>query len=228
MELIVEGSKVLKDLLHKASWVDQVGDAEVIGVILLSEAWSRHSHDAGLVHHLHAIDEVGLLALLLCTIDELLWEVDTREAIHSTLDLRARHLVHIVEGAGKESSPLLQTSKDSASLLLIQINTRGGLTTDKRWIDHKIDGDLPDSVWAKFNRFKFVEDLLGAIGQVVGLHVATTESTLSKHTFRYRVHWNELYLLVERCTHLVQYTPHRQEFSAFFVDVFLIDFISHN
>ena len=38
MELIVEGSKVLKDLLHMASWVDQVGDAEVIGVILLSEA----------------------------------------------------------------------------------------------------------------------------------------------------------------------------------------------
>ena len=72
--------------------------------------------------------------------------MNTREAIHSALDLRARHLVHIVEGARKESSPLLQTGEDSTSLLLIQINTLGGLTTDKRWIDHKIDSDLPDSV----------------------------------------------------------------------------------
>ena len=107
MEFIVEGCEVLKDLLHVARWVDQVGDAEVICAFLLSEAWSGHSHNAGLIHHLHAVDEVGLLALLLGAIDELLREVYAREAIHGTLDLCACHLVHIIEGAGKEGSPLL-------------------------------------------------------------------------------------------------------------------------
>ena len=107
MEFIVEGGEVLKDLLHVARWVDQVSDTEVICALLLSEAWSGHSHNTGLVNHLHAVDEVGLLALLLCTIDKLLREVHAREAIHSALNLRARHLVHIVEGFSKEGSPLL-------------------------------------------------------------------------------------------------------------------------
>ena len=228
MELIVEFLQIFKDLLHVACWVDQVGDAEVICAFLLSEAWSGHGHDAGLVHHLHAVDEVGLLALLLCTIDELLREVDTREAIHGALDLRARHLVHIVEGVRKEGSPLLETVKDRVSLWLVQVNTLSGLTADKWWVDHEIDGDLSDSVRAKLDRFKFVENLLGTIGQVVGLHVATAESTLSKHTFRYGVHWNELYFIVERRTHLVQNTPHWQELFALFVDVLLIDLVSHD
>ena len=102
MECIVERLKIIKDLLHAARWVDQVGDAEVVGAFLLSKARPRHSHDTRLVHHLHAVDEVGLLALLLCTVNELLREVHAREAIHGALDLRARHLVHIVEGVCKE------------------------------------------------------------------------------------------------------------------------------
>ena len=114
--------------------------------LLVVRSLIRAGHDASLVHHLHAIDEVGLLALLLCTIDELLREVHTREAIHGALDLRARHLVHIVEGVRKEGSPLLETVKDSVSLLLVQVDALSRLAANKWWVDHEIDGDLSDSV----------------------------------------------------------------------------------
>ena len=71
MEIIVELFKTVKHLLHVASWVHQVCDSEMVRACCLSESRAWHCHNASLVHHLEAVDKVGLLALLFGLLDEL-------------------------------------------------------------------------------------------------------------------------------------------------------------
>ena len=107
VELVIELFEILEDFGHVAGGVDQVGDAEVIGAFLLSESWPWHRHDARLVNHLHAVDEVRGLSLLLGIVNELLWEVDLGEAIHGSFNLCARDLLHVVERIGQQLGALL-------------------------------------------------------------------------------------------------------------------------
>ena len=97
VELLIELLEVLKDPLHVTRRVDQVGDAEVVSPLLLSETRPWHCHYTCLVHHLHAVDEVRLFALLVTVVDKLLRKMDLREAVHSSFDLCARDLLHIIE-----------------------------------------------------------------------------------------------------------------------------------
>jgi len=100
VELVIELFEVVKDFGHVAGGVDQVGDAEVIGVFLLSEPRPWHSHNARLVHHLHAVDEVRGLSLRFGIVNELLREMNLGEAIHGSFNLCARDLLHVVESIG--------------------------------------------------------------------------------------------------------------------------------
>ena len=72
MELFIEFLEVFEHSLHMRGWRDQVCDPEMVSAVSLTEARARNGHDAGLVHHFHAVDEVWLLALVLCILEELL------------------------------------------------------------------------------------------------------------------------------------------------------------
>lgn len=109
VEFVVELLQFLQNLLHVARRVHQVCDAEVVRALLLPEARAWHGHDASLVNHLHAVDEVWLLALPLGLVDKLLTEVDLREGVHGALDLCATHLLHVVERVGEELGALFQS-----------------------------------------------------------------------------------------------------------------------
>ena len=97
VEFIIELFQVIQHLLHMTSWIDQVGDSEVVSALLLPETGPWHGHNSRLVYHLETVNEVGSLAKLLSLIDELLTEVDLREPVHGPFNLRARHLLHIIE-----------------------------------------------------------------------------------------------------------------------------------
>jgi len=94
----------------------------MIGAFLLSEAGAGHRHDSSFVHHLHAVDEVWLFAQFLTVINKFLREVNLREAVHSSFDLCARDLRHIVKGIGQELSSLFQVVKDFAPLFVVEID----------------------------------------------------------------------------------------------------------
>ena len=119
VEFVVKGFEGLQHLLHVRGRVDQVGDAEVIGVLLLAESASWHCHDTCLVDHLHAVDKVRLLALRVGIVDELLGEVDAGEAIHCTFDLSARDLLHLVKGVGQKLSSFLHSIEDVLLLAVV-------------------------------------------------------------------------------------------------------------
>ena len=102
MEVLVEFLEVLKDLLHVTGWVNQVGDAEVVSALLLSETRAWHRHNSSFVNHLKAVNEVRCLALLFSLVDKLLTEVDLWEAVHGAFDLRTSYLLHVVEGPSEE------------------------------------------------------------------------------------------------------------------------------
>ena len=122
VEIFVELFKILQHLLHVTCWVHQIRDSKVIRALLLAEARPWHRHDARLVDHLEAVNEVGCLSLLFRFIDELLAKVYLWEAIHGTLNLRARHLLHIVEGAGEKRSALLEPVEDRIVLFRVLVN----------------------------------------------------------------------------------------------------------
>lgn len=89
-------------MLELGGGCDEVRNAEVVGARLLLEAAPRHRHYPRLVHQVHTVEEVGLHALRVRLVDELLAEVDAGEAIHAALYLRARHILHVVEGVLEE------------------------------------------------------------------------------------------------------------------------------
>ena len=58
MELIIERLKPIQNLLHVARRTHQVRDSKVICVLLLPKTRAWHCHDARLIDHIHAVDEV--------------------------------------------------------------------------------------------------------------------------------------------------------------------------
>ena len=124
MEIFIELFKTLEHLLHVTSWVHQVRNSKMIGALLLAEAGPWHRHNARLIDHLKAVDEVRCLSLLFGLVDELLTKVYLWEAVHGALNLRARHLLHIVESAGEKLSTLLEPVEDRIVLICVLLDVR--------------------------------------------------------------------------------------------------------
>ena len=109
-------------MFHVTSWIDQIRDSKVICALLLAKAGPWHCHNARLVNHLKAVNEVGRLSLLFRLVDELLTKVYLREAVHGAFNLRARHLLHIVEGAGEKLGALLEPVEDRIVLSRVLVD----------------------------------------------------------------------------------------------------------
>ena len=56
--IVIEFLKVFELSLHVRGWRDQVCDPKMVSALSLTEARARNGHDAGLVHHFSAVDEV--------------------------------------------------------------------------------------------------------------------------------------------------------------------------
>ena len=146
MEFIIEFLEVLQDCLHVRGGIDEVRDTEMISPFLLAESRSWHSHNACLVDHLEAVDEVRCLSLLLGFIDKLVREVNLREAIHGAFNFSAGDLLHVVKSASEKFSAFLKTIEDQITLFLVRLNTFVRLAAEVGRIGHEIDGDLANSV----------------------------------------------------------------------------------
>ena len=97
MPFVIENAQIFENLLHFARWGNQVGDPEMMRARSLLEAAARHSHNPGLVDHVHAVDKVGLFALFLRLCNKLFAEMDPRESIHRPFDVRTADVLHAVE-----------------------------------------------------------------------------------------------------------------------------------
>ena len=60
------------------------------------------------------------------------------------------------------------------------------------------------------------------------LHVTAPQTALAKHALGDRVHGDQLDFLAEGRAHLVHHLADRNELRALLVNIFLIDFISHD
>ena len=94
--------------------------------------------------------------MLLGVFDELVGEVNLREAVHGSFDLGAGDLLHVVESAGEEFSAFFEAVEDLTTLFLVQINTFGRLATNVRRVGHEVASDLANSVRAELDRLEFV------------------------------------------------------------------------
>ena len=106
-EAIVEILERLHGFLHFFSRADKVSDAEVVCAFTLAEATAGHGHDASLVHHSHAVKEIGCKALSFSLFDELFWEIDPGEGVHGALNLVADNALTLVEHLCDQTSPVL-------------------------------------------------------------------------------------------------------------------------
>ena len=112
----------MKHLLHAGSRRNQISDPKVVSARHLTEAASRHGHHACGLEHIHAVHKIGLLALFRALIDELLREVQSGESIHSSLNLRARNIGHLIESLSQDLSFVLQSASDNVYLALVQVD----------------------------------------------------------------------------------------------------------
>ena len=159
MEFIIELFKVFEDLFHMRGWVHQISDSEVVCTFLLSKSWPRYCHDTGFIDHFHAINEVRLFILPFGLVNELLREMNSREGIHSSFNLGAAYLLHVIESIWEKLRAFSQTIKNLSPFALVLVDAIGWFSSNMGWVNHEIYTYLTNRVWTKFNRFEFVENL---------------------------------------------------------------------
>ena len=179
---LIEINKSLQNFLHAGSRRNQIGNPEVVRAWALAESTSRHSHDSSLLHHVHAVHKVRLLALCLALVNEFLREVQPRESIHSALNFCARHIFHRVKRLSQDLRFLCKGALNSGNLTLIELDAFIRLAALLRRVDHELNGHLTDCVGAKLNALQLVEDCLRLCAHVVEFVVSTPESALAEHT----------------------------------------------
>ena len=122
MPFLIEFNESIQDIFHTGGRSDQVSNSEVVSAGHLSETTARHSHDTSVFKHIHAVDKVGLLALLLALIDKLLREMNSGETVHSALNFCAGNVSHLVESLGQDLCFLFKCITDSTDLVLVEVN----------------------------------------------------------------------------------------------------------
>lgn len=181
LPFVVEIIKTVKHDLHLLDWSHQVGDPEVVGAWLLLETASRNSHDASLVNHVHAVTEIGLDALLMGLVDELLREVNTWESVHGAFDFCAGDILHVVERRCQELGFVPESTVQHFVLTLVKFDSLSRLTLEAGRISHQLNSSLTDSIRAQLNRFELKHGGFSLWCEVVGLEVASAETTLAHH-----------------------------------------------
>ena len=152
VEIFIEFLEFLKYSLHMRGRGYQVCDPKVVRAFSLTEARTWNSHDACLVHHLHAVDEVWLLSLVLGLLNELLREVYLRKPVHSALDFCACDLLHFVESARKKFSAFLHAAKDNVSLFVVNFEALCRFATHLGRVDHQVYSELSRRVRTQLDR----------------------------------------------------------------------------
>ena len=114
-------------------------------------------------------------------LDELLGEVDAGEPVHTTLDFRAAHVLHVVEGILEESGLLAEGGEESCMLSLVLLNGGFRLLSESGRVDHELTSGLADCVRAELHRLELEHDAFSLFRQVVSLEVATPKTTLAHH-----------------------------------------------
>ena len=74
----------------------------MISALLLSETRPWHSHNASFFYHFKTIEEVGSYLKLLSFLNSFLRKENLGESVHSTLNLRTFHILHLVESGSQE------------------------------------------------------------------------------------------------------------------------------
>lgn len=197
----------------------------MVGAGLLLETAPGNSHYTSLVDHVHAVEEVRLLALSVSLINELLGEVDPGETVHGSLDLGARNVLHVVEGFSQKLGLGLESAKQLLVFSIILVYAGIGLRAILRWVDHQFNCGLANCVGAKFDGLELEDQRFGLFGEVVGLEVATTEAALSHHAFRHGVEGDQLDRVAVGLAQIVEGLAHGDELGRVLVDVGLVDLV---
>ena len=163
LPLVVEIVQLLEDGLHLLDGGDEVGDSEVVGAGFLLETTAWHCHDAGLVNHVHAVQEVGLATLRMRLVDELLREVDAGESVHGTFDLCAGHVLHVTEGRAQQAGLRSQRLVELSVFSLVECNCLVRLYTLLCGVDHQLAGSLSNSVGAELDGLEFEHHCFGFV-----------------------------------------------------------------
>jgi len=146
LPLVVEIGKLFEDSLHLLDGGYEVSDSEVVGAGFLLEATAWHCHDSGLVYQVHAVHKVGLAALGVGFLDELIGEVDSRETVHRTFDLSARNILHRAERRAQKAGLFSEILVELSMFGLVESNGLVGLHTIRWGVHHQFASSLADSV----------------------------------------------------------------------------------
>lgn len=166
LPFIIKFNKTIKNLLHALIRSDQVSNSEMISSRHLTKARPRNSHDSSLFNHVHAVDVVRWLSFSSALGNEFIWEVKSWEPVHSSLNIGASNILHVLKAVGQHLSFLFKRFLDSSRLLVIEVDALVRFTAALGRVDHKFNSHLARRVWAKLNRLQFVESGFSLLAQV--------------------------------------------------------------
>ena len=127
---------------------------EVKSALLLSEAAARNDADTGSLEETHAVEVVGVLALLLRFIDGLLGQSDGREEVHGTGGRGAADALHLLESVVESVGARVQAREDVVVFFLVEI-VGGGAFFGR--VDHDFDHALADDGRAEHDADELVD-----------------------------------------------------------------------
>jgi hypothetical protein len=151
MPVIVERFQSLHNFFHLLSWGNEVRNSEVVCARRLPETTSRHCHNTSLVHHIHAIEEVGFFTRRLSFIEELLGEVNFWETVHSSLNLGARNISHFIKSCGQQLGFSSECEMKRAILLQVLSDCVDRFNTKHGRVDHQFNCGLTDGIAAELD-----------------------------------------------------------------------------
>jgi hypothetical protein len=127
---------------------------EVKSALLLSEAAAGNNTDTGSLEETHAVEVVGVLALLLREVDGLLRQCDGREEVHGAGGRGAADALHLLEGVVEGMGARVETGVDVVVLLLVEL-VRGRAFFGR--VDHDFYHTLTDDGRAEHDADELVD-----------------------------------------------------------------------
>jgi len=205
----------------------QESDTEVISAFTLAETRARHNANASSFQKLESVEGVRRHFSGFSSLDDLRWQNDTWEEVHSTRWLGASEAFERIDGSTQLEGTTLERLNDIVPLLLVElVRSVSGFG----WINHTVHHDLTHGVRAESNGSHLVQLGLDFRKEVVELDVTTTVTAFAKETLGDRMEAGNLNALENIITHVVSDLTEADKLSAILINVLLVHFISkeHN
>ena len=188
----------------------------------LLKATSWNQGNSSILQDFKTIEKINNFSFFLCCFYSFLWKNNWREGIHSSLNFIGSDIDHGVEIFSDNFCSMFKWIKESSPFSKISISCLFCYVL-KRRIDHTINHNLTQHIWAKIDWFQFNNLSNNVRIEVMNIEISTSKTTLSKKSFRCWMKWCKFTCIFDLWFHCFKYTSTWYKLCSFFIYIFTIN-----